>query len=121
MVNATKQLILFLALWLTAGATHLVKANGVTFRASAPSAVVMGQQFQLTYTVNTEGASSLRTPDLSDFEVLMGPSSSVSRSMQIVNGQMSSSYSQTFTYVLMPKKEGTFNIGPGSIKIKNAN
>ncbi len=121
MVNATKQLILFLALWLTAGATHLVKANGVTFRASAPSAVVMGQQFQLTYTVNTEGATSLRTPDLSAFEVLMGPSSSVSRSMQIINGQTSSSYSQTFTYVLMPKKEGTFNIGPGSIKIKNAN
>ncbi|PNE28249.1 BatD protein [Tannerella sp. oral taxon 808] len=100
---------------------HLMKADGVTFRASAPSAVVMGQQFQLTYTVNTEGATSLRTPDLSAFEVLMGPSSSVSRSMQIINGQTSSSYSQTFTYVLMPKKEGTFNIGPGSIKIKNAN
>lgn len=121
MVKATKQVILLLALWLTAGAMHLMKADGVTFRASAPSAVVMGQQFQLTYTVNTEGATSLRTPDLSAFEVLMGPSSSVSRSMQIINGQTSSSYSQTFTYVLMPKKEGTFNIGPGSIKIKNAN
>ena len=121
MVKATKQVILLLALWLTAGAMHLMKADGVTFRASAPSAVVMGQQFQLTYTVNTEGATSLRTPDLSAFDVLMGPSSSVSRSMQIINGQMSSSYSQTFTYVLMPKKEGTFNIGPGSIKIKNAN
>ena len=121
MVKATKQVILLLALWLTAGAMHLMKADGVTFRASAPSAVVMGQQFQLTYTVNTEGATSLRTPDLSNFEVLMGPSSSVSRSMQIINGQTSSSYSQTFTYVLMPKKEGTFNIGPGSIKIKNAN
>lgn len=121
MVKATKQVILLLALWLTAGAMHLMKADGVTFRASAPSAVVMGQQFQLTYTVNTEGATSLRTPDLSAFDVLMGPSSSVSRSMQIINGQTSSSYSQTFTYVLMPKKEGTFNIGPGSIKIKNAN
>ena len=118
--SATKQVILLLALWLTAGAAHHMKADGVTFKASAPNAVVMGQQFQLTYTVNTEGASSLLPSDLSDFEVLMGPSSSVSRSMQIVNGQMSSSYSQTFTYVLMPKKEGTFNIGPGSIKIKNA-
>ena len=29
-----------------------LKADGVTFKASAPDAVVMGQQFQLTYTVN---------------------------------------------------------------------
>ena len=28
-----------------------LKADGVTFKASAPNAVVMGQQFQLTYTV----------------------------------------------------------------------
>ena len=86
-----------------------LKADGVTFKASAPDAVVMGQQFQLTYTVNEEGAGGLRTPDLADFEVLMGPTSSVSRSMQYINGKSSSSYSQTFTYVLMPKKEGTFN------------
>lgn len=98
-----------------------LKADGVTFKASAPDAVVMGQQFQLTYTVNEEGAGGLRTPDLADFEVLMGPTSSVSRSMQYINGKSSSSYSQTFTYVLMPKKEGTFNLGPATIKIKNSN
>lgn len=98
-----------------------LKADGVTFKASAPDAVVMGQQFQLTYTVNEEGAGGLRTPDLADFEVLMGPTSSVSRSMQYINGKSSSSYSQTFTYVLMPKKEGTFNLSPATIKIKNSN
>ena len=68
-----------------------------------------------------EGAGGLRTPDLADFEVLMGPTSSVSRSMQYINGKSSSSYSQTFTYVLMPKKEGTFNLSPATIKIKNSN
>lgn len=98
-----------------------LKADGVTFKASAPNAVVMGQQFQLTYTVNEEGAGGLRTPDLTDFDVLMGPTSSVSRSIQYINGKSSSSYSQTFTYVLMPKKEGTFNLGPATIKIKNSN
>ena len=99
-----------------------LKADGVTFKASAPNAVVMGQQFQLTYTVNEEGASGLRTPDLADFDVLMGPTSFVSRSMQYSSGgKSSSSYSQTFTYVLMPKKEGTFNLGPATIKIKNSN
>jgi len=55
MVNATKQLILFLALWLTAGATHLVKANGVTFRASAPSAVVMDSRALALYSMSWTG------------------------------------------------------------------
>ena len=31
------------------------KAADVTFKASAPQAVVMGEQFRLTFTVNAEG------------------------------------------------------------------
>jgi uncharacterized membrane protein len=92
----------------------------ITFKASAPGAVAMGEQFRLTYTVNAEGRE-LRIPDLSDFDVLMGPSTSTNVSTQYVNGQMSSVYTQTFTYILMAKKEGVFSITPATIKVKNAN
>lgn len=119
-IKAMRKFIFIVTGLLFLAGTYL-KADEVTFKASAPNAVVMGQQFQLTYTVNEEGASGLRTPDLTDFDVLMGPTSSVSRSMQYINGKSSSSYAQTFTYVLMPKKEGTFNLGPATIKIKNSN
>lgn len=119
-IKYMNKIILIVTGWLLLGSVCL-KADGVTFKASAPGTVVMGQQFQLTYTINQEGAGMPRTPDLSDFNVLMGPSSSVNRSIQFVNGKSTSYFSQTFTYVLMPKKEGTFNLSPATIKIKNSN
>ncbi len=97
-----------------------VRAQSVEFRASAPDAVPMGQQFQLTYSVNAE-AKDLRMGEITDFDVLFGPSQYTSHSTQFVNGKSSSEVTTTFTYVLMPKKEGSFNIPPASIKVKNAN
>ena len=67
----------------------MAKAADVTFKAVAPNAVVMGQQFRLAYTVNAEAkASDLRIPELTDFEVLMGPSLATSSSTQIINGNL---------------------------------
>jgi hypothetical protein len=115
-----KQKILFLcALCLLTAGKQLI-ANDVTFRVIAPEAVVMGEQFRLTFTVNAEGRE-LRAPDLSDFEVLMGPSISTSRSFEIVNNQSTSVFTQSFTYILMPKNEGTFNLTPATIRVNNAN
>ncbi|MCC8143823.1 MAG: BatD family protein [Tannerellaceae bacterium] len=113
-----KKLVFFLALFLAGG--FAVSAQNITFKASAPQAVAMGEQFRLSYTINAE-AKDLRIPELADFDVLMGPSTSSSHSTQIINGKMTSETMLTFTYILMPKKEGTFNIEPASIKVKNAN
>jgi len=113
-----RKLIFLIALMLTVGMS--VKAANVTFRASAPEAVVMGQQFQLTFTVNAE-ATDLRIQEMPDFEVLMGPSSSKAYSSSWVNGRSASETTITYTYILMPKKEGTFNIAPATIKVNNAN
>ncbi len=113
-----KKLVFFLALLLTGGL--VANAQNITFKASAPQAVAMGEQFRLSYTINAE-AKDLRIPELADFDVLMGPSTSSSRSTQIINGKVTSETMLTFTYILMPKKEGTFNIEPATIKVKNAN
>ena len=110
--------LLFALLLMMAGKQSM--AQDVTFRANAPESVVMGAQFQLVFTVNAEGRE-LRAPDLSEFQVLMGPSSSTSWSTQIINGKTSSVVSQAYTYILMPKKEGTFNIAPATIKVNNSN
>ncbi|MBE6301466.1 MAG: protein BatD [Parabacteroides distasonis] len=98
----------------------VIKATDITFRASAPEAVVMGETFRLSYTVNAEG-KDLRVPELPDFEVLIGPSTSTSMSTQVINGQMTTETAVTFTYILQPKKEGTFNIAPATIKVKGSN
>lgn len=115
-----RKLAFLFVLFLAVGV--MSKAADVTFKAVAPNAVVMGQQFRLAYTVNAEAkASDLRVPELPDFDVLMGPSLATSSSTQIINGNVSSEVAYTFTYILMPKKEGSFNIGPASIKVKGAN
>jgi hypothetical protein len=85
----------------------------VTFTASAPDVVVSGDQFRLTYTVNTQKVRDFRAPSIKGFEVLMGPSRSQQSSTQIINGNVTSTSSITFTYILMAEKEGTFTI-PGA-------
>lgn len=113
-----RKLIFLFTLLLTVGS--VLKAQNVTFKASAPETVVMGQQFRLSYIVNAEG-KDFRAQEMPDFEVLMGPSQSKSHSTSIINGAVSSETTITYTYILLPKKEGTFTIPPASIKVKNSN
>lgn len=92
----------------------------VTFRASAPATVVKGQQFRLTYTLNKEG-KDLRLPSNMDgFEILFGPSVSTSYSQQTVNGKTTSESSVSYTYILVADKEGSYTIGPASVKVDGA-
>ncbi|MBN2520163.1 MAG: BatD family protein [Bacteroidales bacterium] len=91
-------------------------ADDIKFTASAPGSVKTGQQFQLTYSLNAK-PKKFFPPNIVDFDVLAGPSQSSSSSVQIVNGQMTQSYSFTYTYILQANKEGKFTIPPASIAI----
>ena len=82
-----------------------------TLTGRAPAQVAVGEQFRLSYTVNTDDAKGFRASDIPDaFDVLMGPSTSQQSSFQMVNGHTSSSSSITYTYILSAKKNGTFTI-----------
>ncbi|OUO54872.1 BatD protein [Parabacteroides sp. An277] len=111
-----KWILFFLFLFTTGLAA---RANEISFKASAPQSVVMGEQFRLTYVINAEG-KDLRVQEMPDFEVLMGPSQSTSYSTSWVNGKSTSETTVSYTYILMPKKEGTFTIAPATIKVKDA-
>lgn len=89
----------------------------VTLRAAAPDVVVNGDQFRLTYTVNSQDVKDFLAPQAKGFDVLMGPSRSQQSSTQIINGKVSSSRSITYTYILMAVSEGTFNIPAASIEV----
>ena len=88
----------------------------VEFTASAPRAVAQGAKFQLIYSLNDKG-SDLRVPDIKDFQILMGPSTSQSSSMQIINGNVTREVSYTYTYVLSALDVGKFTIEPATIKV----
>lgn len=85
----------------------------VSFTASAPDAVAIGDQFRLSYTVTTSKIRDFRAPSIKGFDVLMGPSRSQQSSTQIVNGNVTSTNSITFTYILMATTEGSFTL-PGA-------
>jgi hypothetical protein len=112
MIFRNIKLILF-ALLVT---VHGWAADKVTFTMEAPQVVELGEQFRLAFSVNAKGLN-LRLPDLADFEVLMGPSTSQSTSFQIVNGVSSQSVSFSYLYVLRARKEGKFTINPGTITV----
>ena len=85
----------------------------VSFTASAPDVVAVGDQFRLSYTVTTQKVRDFRAPSIKGFDVLMGPSRSQQKSVQVINGQTTSTSSITFTYILMATAEGSFTI-PGA-------
>ena len=101
--------IVFLWIALLAFATQMYADDKVTFTASAPDAVAVGDQFRLSYTVNTQKVKDFRAPSIKGFDVLMGPTRSYS--MQSINGNTTESL--TFTYILLAQKEGEYTI-PGA-------
>ena len=92
-----------------------VLADKVSFTASAPDVVVVGDQFRLSYTVTTQKVKDFRAPSIKGFDVLMGPSRSQQSNTQIVNGNVTSSSSITFTYILMANNAGEYTIPGASI------
>ena len=108
--------IVFL-LWMVILWGQMLGADDIRFKADAPSTVVSGDQFRLTFTINSQDVKDFRAPSISGFDVLMGPSRSQQSSTQIINGKVSSSRSVTYTYILMATKEGTHNIPAASIEV----
>ena len=83
---------------------------------NAPDHVAVGEQFRLTYTVNTQNVSGFRAGKIPEgLEVLMGPSTSSQSSFQMVNGHTSSTSSITYTYIVSATKNGSYTIPPAKI------
>ncbi len=112
-----KRYIIILTTLLTAFAGSVL-ADDVSFKASAPGQVIAGKPFQLTYTVN-QRSKDLRAPEMNDFDILAGPYTSQSSSTSWINGQRTSTFTQTYTYTLVARKEGTFTITPATITVGN--
>lgn len=110
-----RKVIFFLLLILTT--VHAWADNKATLTADVPDVVVSGDQFRLTFTVNTQKVKDFRAPSITKgFDVLMGPSRSQQSSTQIINGKVSSSSSITYTYILMAGDAGTYTIPAASIE-----
>jgi predicted house-cleaning noncanonical NTP pyrophosphatase (MazG superfamily) len=96
-------------------ASQLILAQ-VEFKTSVSKTNLgLNQRFRIEFSVDKQGADNFKPPSFADFKVVGGPSSSVSQSW--INGK--ASYSQTYIYILEPKREGEFIIEPATIEYDN--
>jgi hypothetical protein len=73
---------LFLSITGLVLALTVVLADEISFVASAPNAVVTGQQFRLTYKINRGNAKEPRIPAIEGFMILSGPTVRRSRAIE---------------------------------------
>lgn len=117
MIKTSKEMrkLIFLLIIFVVASTNVFADGKVSFTASAPDVVVVGDQFRLSYTVTTQKVRDFRVPSIKGFDVLMGPTRSTFSNTQIINGAMSSEKGITFTYILMATTEGDYSISGATI------
>lgn len=88
----------------------------ISFRTICKKQVAVGEQFQVSYELNGDG-KDFKAPNFTNFEIIGGPFTSTSSSVQIINGSVSRTNTQTFSFHLRAIKEGTFTIPSASITV----
>ena len=80
-------------------------------RVEAPDVVAVNERFNVTFIIEGEKSpSDFHWSEGDDFQLVWGPQKGSSSSIQIINGKRSSSHQTTFTYILIPKSTGTFQL-----------
>tara|TARA_B110000046_G_scaffold168308_1_gene186622 strand:- start:631 stop:2403 length:1773 start_codon:yes stop_codon:yes gene_type:complete len=77
----------------------------------------LNQRLRIEFSVNKQGADNFTPPDFKGFRIIQGPSQSVSQSW--INGKVS--FSQSYTYIIKPKREGELIISAANIKYRGRN
>ncbi|MBQ6193933.1 MAG: BatD family protein [Prevotella sp.] len=91
-------------------------ANSQSLTVNAPSHVETGENFRLTYTVNTQDAEDFHIGNIPEgLEIITGPYTSSQSTYQMVNGHTSSSSSITYTFIICAVKNGTYTIPPARV------
>ncbi|SDS56605.1 Oxygen tolerance [Polaribacter sp. KT25b] len=72
----------------------------------------LNQRLRIEFSINKQGADNFTPPSFRGFKVIQGPSQSVSQSW--INGKVS--FSQSYTYIIEPKRKGELIIEAASIK-----
>ncbi|MBQ9661425.1 MAG: BatD family protein [Bacteroidales bacterium] len=110
-----KRLIIFLAALCFA----LAAFAQTSIKVQAPNLVGVNEQFNITFIISGEHApSDFKWEPGSDFQLVWGPQKGTSTSVSIVNGSRTRSSQTTYTYVLLPKGTGRFQLAAAEATVK---
>jgi hypothetical protein len=110
-----KKILLYLVILLAA---MPVAAQEVSVEVEYPAVVTEGQQFNISWTVNS-GGGEFSSPPFTGFTKLLGPQTSTSSMTQIINGKMSRQVTYTYIYFLQAGRAGKYVIPPAIFTLKN--
>ncbi len=91
----------------------LTTAQQTQLTVSTKTTVEVGEQFRVVFELNADG-SDFRGPDFQGFTVLSGPMVSTSSNIQVINGKINQSYTQSYTYIIRADQKGEYSIGSAS-------
>ncbi|MBO7468801.1 MAG: protein BatD [Bacteroidales bacterium] len=90
--------------------------DDVSFKVICKKQVSVGEQFQVSYELNSDG-KNFESPNFNNFEIVGGPFSSSSSSVQIINGSVTKTNTHTYSFYLKAIKEGNFTIPAATITV----
>lgn len=110
-----KKILCFIA-FLTVSLTMFAQAS---MKVQAPNLVGINEQFNVTFIISGENApSDFQWEVGNDFQLVWGPQKGSSTSISIVNGSRTKSSQTTYTYILLPKNTGRFQLAQASATVK---
>lgn len=90
--------------------------DDVSFKVICKKQVSVDEQFQVSYELNSDG-KNFESPNFNNFEIVGGPFSSSSSSVQIINGSVTKTNTHTYSFYLRAIKEGNFTIPAATITV----
>ena len=102
-------LTLLLLLSTLTGAAQTLKLEG-------PRVVSADETFRIVFTADAR-MSDFNWPGTDDFDVVWGPQKGSMSSTNIINGKRTSTHQETVTYLLQPRRTGTFTIAAASARV----
>ncbi|MCK9626059.1 MAG: BatD family protein [Bacteroidales bacterium] len=80
-----------------------------SFTVDAPKVVSLDETFRIVFTADAK-ISNFNWPGSNDFTIAWGPQTGSMHNTQIINGKRTSTFQETYTYLLQPKAEGKFTL-----------
>ena len=108
-----------IVLVLIAAFSMLAASAQTTIKVQAPNLVGVNEQFNVTFVISGEHApSEFQWEPGSDFQLVWGPQKGTSSSTSIINGKRTHSAQTTYTYILLPKNTGRFQLAAAEATVK---
>ena len=112
--TALKKTALTIITW----AIGIFAAAQSVIKVDAPGIVAADEQFNVTFIIEGEGRPSGFSWTPGDgFSLVWGPQKGESTSVSIINGKRTKSSQFTYTYILMPKSTGKFELPRATAKV----